>query len=102
MGMFGARQPRRFRRVSIYTDERREKLEKLVNDYKRETGELPPSEQDYTQNRFKGRFSEFTPRAQRYAQGSGWIVKWPVALVAVIVLIWLMRWLLSGEFSFIG
>lgn len=100
MGLFKTREPRRFRRVSIYTDERKEKLDKLVNDYKREAGELPPAQEDYTQNRFKGKFSEFTPRAQRHAEGTGWIIKWPVALVAIIALIWLMRWLLSGQVGF--
>ena len=30
MGLFKTREPRHFRRVSIYTDERKEKLEKLV------------------------------------------------------------------------
>ena len=40
MGMFKTREPRKFRRVSIYTDERREKLDKLVNDYNR--GRLYP------------------------------------------------------------
>ena len=31
MGLFNTRKPRGFRRVSIYTDERKEKLDKLVN-----------------------------------------------------------------------
>lgn len=100
MGMFKTREPRRYRRVSIYTDERREKLERLVNDYKRETGELPAEETDYTRDRFKGKFSQFTPRAQRFAEGGRGLIKWPVALVAIILLIWLLRWLLVGEIRF--
>lgn len=100
MGMFKTREPRRYRRVSIYTDERREKLERLVNDYKRETGELPTEETDYTRDRFKGKFSQFTPRAQRFAEGGRGLIKWPVALVAIILLIWLLRWLLVGEIRF--
>ena len=97
MGMFKTREPRRFRRVSIYTDERQEKL---VNDYKRETGELPPAPEDYSQNRFKGKFSEFTPRAKRYAEGGRGLIKWPVALVAIILLFMLLRWIMTGSVHF--
>lgn len=100
MGMFKTREPRKFRRVSIYTDERREKLDKLVNDYKREINELPPTEEDYTQNRFKGKFSQFTPRTQRFSEGGRGMIKWPIALVVIILLIWFMRWLLIGEIHF--
>lgn len=100
MGMFKTREPRRFRRVSIYTDERKEKLEKLVSDFKRETGGLPPAEEDYTQNRFKGKFSQFTPRAQRFADGGHGMIKWPVALVIIILLLWFLRWLMTGEVRF--
>lgn len=100
MGMFKTREPRKFRRISIYTDERREKLDKLVNDYKREINELPPTEEDYTQNRFKGKFSQFTPRTQRFSEGGRGMIKWPIALVVIILLIWFMRWLLIGEIPF--
>mgnify|MGYP007111738038 CR=1 FL=1 len=100
MGMFKTREPRKFRRVSIYTDERREKLDKLVNDYKREINELPPTEEDYTQNRFKGKFSQFTPRTQRFSEGGRGMIKWPIALAVIILLIWFMRWLLIGEIRF--
>ena len=100
MGLFKTREPRRFRRVSIYTDERREKLEKLVNDYKRETGELPVASEDYTQNRFKGKFSQYTPRAQRFVEGGRGMIKWPVAWVAIILLIWFLRWLMTGNIHF--
>lgn len=100
MGLFKTREPRRFRRVSIYTDERKEKLEKLVNDYKRETGELPLTQEDYTQNRFRGKFSEYTPRAKRYAEGGRGLIKWPVALVVIILLFMLLRWIMTGDIRF--
>lgn len=100
MGMFKSREPRRYRRVSIYTDERKEKLDKLINDYKREQGLLPPAPEDYTQNRFKGKFSQFTPRTQKYSEGGRGMIKWPIALVLIILLIWFMRWLLVGEIRF--
>lgn len=100
MGMFSAREPRKFRRVSIYTDERRDKLDKLVSDYKKETGQIPVSQEDYTEDRFKGKFSQFTPRAQRFAQGGRGLIKWPVALVLILLLYLLIRWILTGEARF--
>ena len=57
--MFTARQPRRFRRVSIYTDERKEKLQKLVEQVKREKGETAPGNEVYDTNKFKGTFHIF-------------------------------------------
>lgn len=100
MGMFSAREPRKFRRVSIYTDERRDKIDKLVSDYKKETGQIPVSQEDYTEDRFKGKFSQFTPRAQRFAQGGRGLIKWPVALVLILLLYLLIRWILTGEARF--
>lgn len=101
MGMFKAREPRKFRRISIYTDERKEKLDKLVNEVKREQGELPPVPEDYTQDRFRGKFSQFTPRTQNYAEG-GWgsNFKWPVVLVVIILLLMLWKFLLTGDYHF--
>lgn len=100
MGMFSVREPRKFRRVSIYTDERRDKIDKLVSDYKKETGQIPVSQEDYTEDRFKGKFSQFTPRAQRFAQGGRGLIKWPVALVLILLLYLLIRWILTGEARF--
>lgn len=98
MGMFNAREPRKFRRISIYTDERKEKLEKLVNEVKREQGELPPISEDYTHDRFRGKFSQFTPRTQSFSEG-GWgrNFKWPVVLIAIILLLMLWKFLLTGD-----
>lgn len=101
MGMFKTREPRRFRRVSIYTDERKEKLDKLVEEVKREQGELPPAPVDYTRDRFKGKFSQFTPRTQSFSDG-GWgrNFKWPVVLVVIILLLMLWKFLLTGDYHF--
>ena len=57
MGMFQTRQPRKFRRVSIYTDERRDKLDRLVRDVRREMGELPSDERSIEPDHFKGKLS---------------------------------------------
>lgn len=100
MGMFKMREPRKFRRVSIYTDERRDKLEKLVNEVKREQGELPPEQLDYTTDKFRGKFGKFTPRTQTYIEHGRGMVKWPVALIVIILLFMLWRYLLTGDIHF--
>lgn len=80
--------PRKYRRVSIYSDERKEKLAKLVEDVKREQGELPEKPYDPT-DRFKGQFSKFTPHAQKASEG-GRKLAWPVIilLIGALLLVW--------------
>ena len=95
MGLFQTRQPRRFRRVSIYTNERKDKLDKLVNEVKREMGELPPTT-DIESDHFKGKFSQFTPRARR-ASESEHRLTWPLALVIIFVLLLIWYYIISGR-----
>lgn len=94
MGMFQTREPRKFRRVSIYTNERKDKLDKLVRDVKREMGELPTT--DIDPDHFKGKFSQFTPRAHR-ASESEHRLTWPLALVIIVVLLLIWHYILSGR-----
>ncbi len=98
--MFKTREARKFRRISIYTDERRDKLAKIIEDVKREKGELPPKEYNASEERFKGKFSEFTPRTQRFTEGGRGLIKWPVALILIIMLLWFIRWLMTGDIRF--
>lgn len=98
MGMFTTREPRKFRRVSIYTDESRDKLDKLVRDVKREQGLLPPEEDKYDPTKFNGTFINYTPHAQRYREGRKLV--WPVALMIILVLLIVWHWLLTGNARF--
>ena len=66
MGMFQTREPRKYRRISMYTSERQDRLDRLVRDVKREMGVLPAT--DIEPDHFKGKFSKFTPRAQRASE----------------------------------
>lgn len=95
MGMFSTRQPRKFRRVSIYTDERKEKLQKLVEQAKRENGEAAPEDNTYHADKFKGTFIKFTPRAQRYKE-NGARIGWPLALILIVVLLIIWRFIMTG------
>lgn len=99
MGMFNARKPRRFHPVHIYTDERREKLERLVDDVKREQGTFREKDKPYDPAKFRGKFGQYTPRAQRYRQ-SEHRLGWPLAVVLVMALLLVWRFLLSGTTYF--
>ena len=93
MGMFNAREPRRFRRVSIYTDERKEKLQKLVDDVRREKGEIPETEQPYDPAKFKGKFINYTPHLQRHKERSHRF-GWPFLILLLFAMIIIWRFLL--------
>ena len=95
MGMFQTREPRRYKRISIYTSERKDKLDKLVRDVKREMGELPPT-QEIEPDHFKGKFSQFTPRAKRASEREHRLT-WPLVLILVMVLILLWRYIVIGK-----
>ena len=94
MGMFQTREPRKYNKVSIYTSERKDKLDKLVRDVKREMGELPAD--DIEPDHFKGKFSKFTPRARRASERE-FRLTWPLALVLIMVLILIWRYILMGK-----
>lgn len=96
MGLFSARQPRKFRRVSIYTDERKEKLQKLVEQVEREKGNVQPAEEAYNTGKFKGTFIYFTPRAQRYKE-HGARIGWPLAIILIFVLLIIWRFIMTGR-----
>ena len=93
--MFSTRKPRRFRRVSIYTDESHDRLQKLVDDVKREQGEAPATEQPFDPDKFRGKFINFTPHAQRHKEG-GSKLGWPIVIALVFALIVIWRFLLTG------
>ena len=95
MGMFNTRKPRGFRRVSIYTDESRDRLQKLVDEVKREQGEVPAKEENYDSDKFRGTFINFTPRAQQHKE-KGSKLGWPIVIVLIFGLLILWRFLLTG------
>lgn len=95
MKLFNTRKPRSFRRVSIYTDESRDRLRQLVDEVKREQGEAPVSEEHYAADKFRGTFIDYTPRAKKHKEG-GSKIGWPVAIVIIFALLILWRFLLTG------
>jgi len=95
MGMFNTRKPRGFRRVSIYTDESHDRLQKLIDEVKREQGETSEQEEHYNPDKFRGTFINYTPRAQRHKE-NGTKLGWPIIIALVFALIVLWRFLLTG------
>ena len=95
MQLFSTRKPRGFRRVSIYTDESRDRLQKLVDEVKREQGEAPTKEEDFNPDKFRGTFINYTPRAQRHKE-NGSKLGWPIIIVLLFGLLILWRFLLTG------
>ena len=93
--MFNTRKPRSFRRVSIYTDESRDRLQKLVDDVKREQGEAPATEESFDPDKFRGTFINYTPRAQKHKE-SGSKLGWPLIILLIFALIIVWRFLLTG------
>lgn len=95
MRLFSTREPRKFRRVSIYTDESRDRLQKLVDEVKREQGKVPANEETYDPDKFRGTFINYTPRAQKHKE-NGSKLGWPIILVILFGLLILWRFLLTG------
>ena len=95
MRLFSTRKPRSFRRVSIYSDESRDRLQKLIDDVKREQGEAPASEAPYDTDKFRGTFINYTPRAQKHKE-SGSRLGWPLIIALIFALIIIWRFLLTG------
>ena len=56
MGYFKMREPRRFNHKYIFVDERKEKLDKIVENAKRDLGMLPEKEVSY-EERIRGAFT---------------------------------------------
>lgn len=97
MGMFNTREPRRFRRVSIYTDERRDKLDKLVREVQQEKNPQPLTPENIEPDRFKGKFSQYIPRTQRYSESGLRRLSWPISLIVIIILILVWHYLQTGS-----
>ncbi len=91
MGMFSTRQPRKFNRISIYADDRKERLDKLVREVSGDPDELPVEERS-----FKGKFGKYTPHAQRAASRQHKLT-WPIALIIVVLLFLAWHYIITGK-----
>ena len=93
MGYFKQREPRRFQHKYIFVDERKEKLDKIVENAKRDLGMLPPAEETH-RDRLKGAFvNENSHIARRRESGPRMSSRFFVGalLVCTFILLYLLK-----------
>ncbi len=98
MGMFSMEKPRGFRHTYIYVDERKEKLQKIEENAKRELGMLPPKE--FSPEDIRGKFIEGTKHLKRRKESGRKPLTYATLLIAIAVLMYILHYLVSGEFNF--
>lgn len=98
MGMFSVRKPRGFHHPYIYVDERKEKLQKMEEDAKRELGMLPPKE--FKPEDIRGKFVEGTTHLKRRKERGKPSWGYGKILVAILVLLFILHYLVTGSWSF--
>lgn len=97
MGMFTMRKPREFHHEYIYVDERKEKLQKIEETAKRELGMLPPKE--FNPEDIRGKFVEGTTYLKRRKESGRKPLSYGVIFVAIVVLLYILHYLITGEFT---
>ncbi len=99
MGFFsGGRKPRAFSHQYIYVDERKEKLQKLEENAKRDLGMLPPKE--FSPEDIRGKFIEGTTHLKRRKQSGRKPLSLGAIVVALAILLFILNYLVTGEFTF--
>lgn len=98
MGWFKMDKPRPFHHEYIYYDERKEKLKNIEENAKRELGMLPPKE--FNPEDIRGKFIEGTKYLKRRKESGRKPLSTATLLIAILVLIYIMRYLITGELSF--
>ena len=90
MGMFKMREPRKFNHKYIFVDERKEKLDKIVEKAKRDLGMLPPREEGYSE-RLHGAFTAENSHVSRRKE-NGTRITTRVAVAALFVCLFLYNY----------
>ncbi len=94
MGMFTMRKPRGFHHPYIYVDERKEKLDKMRENAKRELGMLPPKE--FSPEDIRGKFVEGTTHLRRRKESGRKPVHLGILLAAIVLLVYLWYAITNG------
>lgn len=97
MGLFTQKKPRGFQHHWIYVDERKEKLQKMEEKAKRELGMLPP-EETTPEMRIRGTFADQTKHLKRRKEKKP--VSFAVLLILLAVMLFVLHYLVTGNFSF--
>ena len=97
MGLFTMRKPRPFHHEYIYVDERKEKLQKMEEDAKRDLGMIPPKE--FSPEDIRGKFIEGTTHLKRRKESGREPLSYATIFVAIAVLLYILHSLVTGEFT---
>ncbi|SRR5574344_1532250 len=92
------RKPRAFEHKYIYVDERKERLQKIEEQAKRELGLLPPKEFDPED--IRGKFVEGTTHLKRRKESNRKPLSYPKLFVIILVLLFILHWLVTGDLYF--
>lgn len=98
MGLFAMRKPRAYHHDYIYVDERKEKLRKMEENAKRDLGMLPPKE--FSPEDIRGKFIEGTTHLKRRKESGRKPLSYGALFAGIIVLLFILHYLVTGEFSF--
>lgn len=94
MGMFRVNRPRGFQHNYVYYDPRKERLEKIEENAKRELGMLP--EKEFNPEDIRGKFVGATKHLKRRKESGRKPVPSGVLVIIIIALILLMKYLYTG------
>lgn len=98
MRLFTMRKPRAYHHEYIYVDERKEKLQKVEENAKRDLGMLPPKE--FSPEDIRGKFIEGTTHLKRRKESGRKPLSYGALFVGIVVLLFILHYLVTGEFSF--
>ena len=99
MGNFKMREPRRFNHKYIFVDERKEKLDKIVENAKRDLGMLPQEESTYRE-RLKGAFVARDSHLDRRRE-NGSRISSRFAVAALFVCAVVVYYIMKTVYSFV-
>ena len=95
MNFFKMSKPRGFQHRYIYYDERKEKLDKIEENARRDLGLLPPKE--FTPEDIRGKFVGATRHLKRRKESGKKPLSYGVMIMMIVLLLLLMKYLYTNE-----
>ena len=95
MSLFRVNKPRGFQHNYIYYDPRKEKLEKIEENAKRELGLLP--EKEFEPEDIRGKFVGATKHLKRRKESERKPVSLGILIAIIVVLILVMKYIYTGR-----
>ncbi len=97
MGLWSMRKPRSYHHEYIYVDERKEKLQKIEENAKRDLGMIPPKE--FSPEDIRGKFIEGTTHLKRRKASGRKPLAFGTILILLIVLLYLWHYIVTGDIT---